>query len=114
MAAGFAPPPLTRAAGVPASSSVSRAVKTAPSAAVPSEPPIERNRRRARGRDAEIGVVDGVLHREHEHLHHQPEPEAQHEHRGVRVQRRRAGVELRVSSSIPIAAIAVPAIGNTL
>ena len=44
MAAGFAPPPLTRAAGVPASSPVRRAVKTAPSAAVPSEPPIERNR----------------------------------------------------------------------
>ena len=44
-------------------------------------------------RDPEIGVVDGVLHREHEHLHHQPEPEAEHEHRGVRVQRRRAGVE---------------------
>ena len=69
---------------------------------------------RARGRDAEVAVVDVVLDGEHEHLHHEAEPEAEDEH----VERRaRAAVvvgPIVESSQKPTTRIAVPAIGNGL
>ena len=76
------------------------AVKIAPKTADAERAADRAEERGARGRDAEIGVVDRVLHRDDQHLHDHAEPEAEHEHvaaarqvLGVRVERReqRAG-----------------------
>ena len=70
--------------------------------------------RRARGRHAELRVVDGVLHGEHQHLHDQPEPEAHHEHRGeARRASRSARPGGRAAASRPRRS-PCPTIGNTL
>ena len=88
-------------------------MKTAPSTAVPSEPPIERNSVAPEVATPSIVVGHRVLDGEHEDLHHHPEAEAEHEH----VQSGDArGVVASSDDSrhMPIAATAVPAIGNTL
>ena len=51
--------------------------------------------RRARGRDTELAVWDGVLDCEHEHLHHEAETEAEHEHVGRGGRDARVGIHQR-------------------
>ena len=81
-----------------ASSTARRLVKTAPSTAVPSEPPIERNSVAPRGRDPEVLVGRVVLDGEDQHLHRpcpRPKPSiamnaAAVGHAGARAHARRA------------------------